>query len=74
MDGASRRLARFMMVKASMTVRIIHLVVPLAHKATAMRIKETAGRGRNASCAVSVLIGQGLRRGDVDSTTQRYGF
>jgi hypothetical protein len=74
MDGENPRLARFMKVKASMTVRIIYLVVPLARKATAMRIKETAGSRRNVSCAVSALIGFGLRRGDVDSTTYCFGL
>jgi RNA-directed DNA polymerase len=74
MDGVNPRLARFMMVKAPMTVRIIHLVVPLAHKATAMRIRETAGSVRNVSRAVPMLIGSSLRRGNVDSTTQRIGL
>jgi hypothetical protein len=45
-----------MMVTATMPVRF-HLVVPLAHEATAMRIKETAARVRGRSCAVSPLIG-----------------
>jgi hypothetical protein len=63
-----------MKVKASMTVQIIYLVVPLARKATAMRIKETASMGWNVSCAVSALIGASLRRGDVDSTTYCFGL
>lgn len=65
-----RTLARFMMVKAAMTVRILNLVVPLGHKPTAMRATETAGSSRARSGAVSPLIGSGLRRGDVDSTMQ----
>jgi retron-type reverse transcriptase len=66
-----RTLARFMMVKAAMTERMFNLVVPLAHEATAMRTTETAGSSRDRSSAVSPLIGTGLRRGDVDSTTGR---
>ena len=66
-----RTLACFMMVKAAMTERIINLVVPLAHKATAMRTTETAGSSLVWSGAVSPLIGASLRRGDVDSTTGR---
>jgi RNA-directed DNA polymerase len=49
----------------------IYLVVPLAHKATAMRIEDTAGSNRVWSSAVSPLIGACLRRGDVDSTNGR---
>ena len=71
MDGATPHLARFMVVKAAMTERLINLVVPLAHKATAMRIKDTTGQVRAWSCAVSPLIGIGVRRGDVDSTNTR---
>lgn len=63
--------ACFMMVTATMTERSFNLVVPLAHKATAMRITDTAGSCRDRSGAVSPLIGAGLRRGDVDSTTGR---
>jgi hypothetical protein len=74
MDGVNPRLARFVMVKAVMTVRFIHLVVPLAHKATDMRIKKTAGSRQNEFCAVTPLIGFGLRRSDVDSTPQRFGL
>jgi RNA-directed DNA polymerase len=59
------------MVKATMTERISNLVVPLAHEATDMRIADTDGSGRVRSGAVSSLIGSGLRRGDVDSTTGR---
>jgi retron-type reverse transcriptase len=67
-----RNVARFVMVKATMTVRTFNLVVPLAHKATAMRIAETARHRSARSGAVSPLIGHcGLRRGDVDSTNTR---
>jgi RNA-directed DNA polymerase len=50
---------------------IFNLVVPLAHEATAMRITETAGSVRNASGAVSALIGSRLRCGDIDCTKGR---
>jgi RNA-directed DNA polymerase len=67
-----RNVARFVMVKATMTVRTFNLVVPLAHEATAMRITETARHSSGRSGAVSPLIGrQGLRQGDVDSTNTR---
>ena len=66
-----RTLARFMMVKAAMTERSINLVVPLAHKATAMRTTDTVGSSRVWSGAVSSLIGDSLQRGDVDSTNGR---
>lgn len=59
------------MVKANMTVRNHNLVLPLAQKATAMRIMETAESHQNASSAVASLIGQNLRQGDVDSKIQR---
>jgi RNA-directed DNA polymerase len=54
-----------------MPERISNLVVPLAHKATAMR---TTGTDRQCSAkpgAVSQLIGASLRPGDVDSTNGR---
>jgi len=54
-----------------MTERIFNLVVPLAHKATDMRITDTSGSVQAWSGAVSPLIGQCLRRGDVDSTNGR---
>ena len=60
-----------MMVKANMTERIINLVVPLAHEATAMRTTDTTGTCRDRSGAVSPLIGLDLRKGDVDSTNTR---
>ena len=39
--AALRTLARFMTVTATMTERIIDLVVPLAHEATERRIEDT---------------------------------
>lgn len=53
-----------------MTERQIDLVVPLAQKATDMRITETTDICPDRSGAVSRLIGEGLRLGDVDSTTR----
>lgn len=50
---------------------LINLVVPLAHKATAMRITDTADESAGRSGAVSPLIGASLRRGDVDGTNGR---
>jgi RNA-directed DNA polymerase len=58
-----------MTVKALMPVRKVNLVVPLAHEATAMRNTDTSASERVRSAAVSGLIGEGLRSGDVDSTT-----
>jgi RNA-directed DNA polymerase len=67
-----RNVARFLMVKATMTVRTFNLVVPLAHKATAMRTADTTRHSSGRSGAVTPLIGRcGLRRGDVDSTNTR---
>lgn len=60
-----------MTVKALMPVPNLNLVVPLAHKATAMRITDTAASEQARSSAVSTLIGASLRSGDVDSTTER---
>ncbi len=54
-----------------MTVRINNLVLPLAQKATAMRITETADSNQNVSGAVTSLIGDNLRQGDIDSKIQR---
>jgi len=51
-----------------MTEQVFNLVVPLAHEATAMRNKDTGRRSAARSSAVSPMIGEGLRRGDVDST------
>jgi RNA-directed DNA polymerase len=56
-----------MMVKASLPVRHLDLVAPLAHKATAMHTTDTAAAAQAASGAVSTLIGPGLLGGDVDS-------
>ncbi len=67
-----RNVARFIRVKAMMTVRNVDLVVPLANKATAMRTTETAGIvARDRSGAVSPLTDCSGRRGDVDSTMHR---
>jgi RNA-directed DNA polymerase len=66
-----------MMAKATMTVRNVDLVVPLAAcedgaGATAMRTADTAGQiGPERSGAVSPLIVSSDRRGDVDSTNIR---
>jgi RNA-directed DNA polymerase len=59
------------MVKAKMTVRHFNLVLPLAHKATAMRTMETADSHQNASSAVTLPIDKNLEQGDVDSKIQR---
>jgi hypothetical protein len=53
-------------VKATMTERSFNLVVPLAHKATAMRNEETDRQRAGRSSAVAPLSN---RLGDVDSTT-----
>jgi len=52
-----RNVARFVMVKATMTVRTFNLVVPLAHKATDMRTTVTSRRCPDRPGAVSPLIG-----------------
>ena len=50
----------------------LNLVVPLAHKATAMRIRETASTPNlDRSRAVVRVIGASLRPDDVDSTMGR---
>ncbi|WP_454844859.1 RNA-directed DNA polymerase [Ralstonia thomasii] len=54
-----------------MTERSFNLVVPLAHKATAMRVTETDRRGAARSGAVSRLSN---RTGDVDSTMHPAGL
>ncbi|MDE3023629.1 MAG: RNA-directed DNA polymerase [Pseudomonadota bacterium] len=51
-----------------MTERNIDLVVPLAQETTDMRITDTTGKFPQSSGAVSLLIGESLRQGDVDST------
>ena len=60
-----------MEVKAVMTERIFNLVVPLPHKGTDMRIKDTSGSSRAASRAVFPLS---IRRGDVESTITTPGL
>ncbi len=60
-----------MMVMATMPARYLDLVMPLAHEATAMRITETAGSRLARSGAVSMLIGEDLRQGDVDCMNGR---
>jgi RNA-directed DNA polymerase len=60
-----------MTVKAPMPARILNLVSPLPHEGTAMHTAETADQGQARSGAVSMLIGPGLRRGDVDSENRR---
>jgi RNA-directed DNA polymerase len=59
------------MVKANMTVRHFNLVLPLAQKATAMRIMETADNHQSASSAVTLPIDDNHGLGDVDSKIQR---
>jgi len=59
-----------MIVKANMTERHLNLVVPLAQKATAMRITETAESSQNVSGAVTQRIGANLLQGDVDSAIE----
>lgn len=72
--------ARFITVKAIMTVRFLNLVAPLAPKqekrATDTRIQETtgliaSGNGPRRSRAVASLIGSRLRQCDVNSATRR---
>lgn len=61
-----------MMVMATIPVRNVDLVVPLALEATAMRITETAGLvAQCRSGAVSPLSNPDARQGDVDSTNTR---
>ncbi len=63
-----------MTAMATMPVRFLNLVVPLAHEATALRITDTAGRCRAWSGAVSPLIGCGstsLRWSDLPRTIRR---
>lgn len=57
-----------------MTVRLNHLVLPLAHKATAMRTIDTTGSSQAKSSAVSPLIGAHLQQGDVDSKILQSGL
>lgn len=60
-----------MRVKANMTVRHFNLVLPPAHKATAMHTKDTAESHQAASCAVTMPIDETPGQGDVDSKKQR---
>jgi hypothetical protein len=48
----------------------IDLVAPLANEATDMRVEDSDGECRDGSGAVSALIGDSLRCGDVDSANQ----
>jgi len=57
------------MVTANMTERNFNLVLPLAQKATAMREIDTTDSSQVRSGAVSKMIGENLRFGDVDSKT-----
>lgn len=57
-----------------MTVRLNNLVLPLAQKATAMRITDTADSNQDRSGAVSMLIGNSFRQGDIDSKTIQSGL
>jgi RNA-directed DNA polymerase len=57
-----------MTVKAPMPERNLNLVVPLAHKATAMRTTVTPACGQQRTGAVAGLIGASLRSGDVTCT------
>jgi retron-type reverse transcriptase len=67
-----RNFVRFMMVKAAMTERTFNLVAPLAHKATAMRVTDTAGLDtQDRSGAVSLLTVCSGRQSDVDSVNER---
>jgi hypothetical protein len=56
-----------MTVKALIPVRTVNLVVPLAYKATAMHITETAAHAHCTSGAATTLIGASLRGGGVSS-------
>lgn len=58
-----------MTVKALMPVRHLNLVAPLAHEATATRSNGNRQARPALSGAVSGLIGESLRPGDVDSAT-----
>jgi RNA-directed DNA polymerase len=60
-----------MKVKALMPARLLNLVAPLAHKATAMHTKVTTSYSWAWPCAVAPLIGPGLRWVDVDSAHRR---
>jgi RNA-directed DNA polymerase len=67
-----RFIACWIIVMANIPVRHFDLVVPLADKATAMRITDTIGLvTQDRSGAVTSLIGTNLRQGDVDSIIGR---
>ena len=70
MDGANTPHRRQLHNGQGRHARAVYLVVPLAHKATAMRIKETTGSSRAWSCAVTRRIGNCHPPSDVDSTTK----
>lgn len=57
-----------------MTVRLHNLVLPLAQKATAMRIIDTTDHDQDRSSAVTSLIGANLRQGDIDSKNLQSGL
>lgn len=54
-----------------MTVQNINLVLPLAQKATAMRIMETTGSHQNVSSAITLPIIKNFQQSDVDSKILR---
>lgn len=61
-----------MTVKAIMPVRLLNLVEPLGHKPTAMRTTETGGQQLALwSGAVTGLISENFRPGDIDSSAHR---
>jgi len=55
-----RTFARFMMVMATMTERTLNLVVPLAHKATAMRLTLSTIQDYRSSVAETKATGIGV--------------
>lgn len=59
---------------AIMTVRFKNLVLPLAQKATAMRINDTTGSSQVRPSAVTPLIGANLRQSDVDCKIMQSGL
>lgn len=67
MAGANQQHVRFIVVKANMTERYINLVLPLAQKATDMRVIDTNDSNHDRSSAVFNLIENNLRIDDVDS-------
>jgi RNA-directed DNA polymerase len=73
MDGESKMSRRLLPDRQGGQVRAINLVAPLANQATEKCLKEDDGGDtrRARSGAVSPLIGESLRRGDVDSAISR---